>query len=126
MLLHQFFEIKKKSVTEGADKTKIDAQVVIHRSHPIFDGHFPNLPIVPGVCMVEMTKEILENHLNTKLFLPSSANIKFLSIINPDNNNELNVEIEFSSSLGTYLTEARLFWGEITFFKMKGNFSTQL
>ena len=122
MLMNNFFEIKEKTVSEARDKAVITSQIIINKSHKIFEGHFPNQPIVPGVCMIQLIKEILENHLNSKLVLSSASNIKFLSVINPEINNILNVEISYTNSDTPFDVDARLYWGEIMFFKIKGVF----
>lgn len=126
MLLNNFYEVKEQSASQAESRTTISAQVVIHKSHPIFSGHFPGLPIVPGVCMIQMVKEIFETHLKAPLLLSSAGNIKFLSVINPEKNNELNVEISFTENSGHYEMDARLYSGDITFFKIKGIFSVRV
>ena len=125
MLLNSFFEIKEKTNTESGDKVNISARLILNKSHPIFEGHFPNQPVVPGVCMIQMVMEILEKHLDTKLFLSTASNIKFLSVINPEVNNQLNADIQFKPS-PSFEVEAKLFWEEIIFFKIKGIFSASL
>jgi 3-hydroxyacyl-[acyl-carrier-protein] dehydratase len=126
MLMNSFFVINEKSAAMTNGKTSISSQITIDKTHPIFNGHFPNQPIVPGVCMIQMIKEILENHLSSKLFFSSAGNIKFLSFINPEINNTLNVEISYSSSTLPFDVEAQLFRGDIIFFKVKGRFSNSL
>ena len=56
MLLNDFFTINDKVSSE----TEIWAELYINATHKIFEGHFPNQPVVPGVCMMQMIKEILE------------------------------------------------------------------
>ena len=123
MLLNSFFDIKDKSVTNESEKTTLRALVSINKTHKIFEGHFPNQPVVPGVCMIQMIKEILENHLSEKLLLNSASNIKFLSVINPEIHNKLNVEITYTTTDNSFSVDASLFWEQITFFKIKGSFS---
>ena len=57
MLLNDFFTIRDKVTSE----TEIWAELIINSNHKIFEGHFPNQPVVPGVCMMQMIKEITEN-----------------------------------------------------------------
>lgn len=125
MLLNNFFKIEEESFTEVSGKSTITAKIEIDKTHSIFEGHFPNQPIVPGVCMIQIIKEILEKHFNKKLYFTTGNNIKFLSMINPEVNNLLNVEISYSTSSPEDV-DARLFWGETIFFKVKGSFSARL
>ena len=126
MLLNNFFEIKEKVATKSGEKVIVSSRIAINKAHPIFKGHFPGQPVVPGVCMIQMVKEILESHLSIKLLLTSAANIKFLSVINPEINSELNIEISYTSPSHIYNVDARLYRGEVTFFKIQGNLSTSL
>ncbi len=56
----------------------------------IYQAHFPGEPITPGVCIVQMGKELLEElleeHLQKKVGLEISKvkNVKFLSVISPN------------------------------------------
>ena len=56
----------------------------ILRSSQVFDGHFPNQPILPGVAMIELVQRATELVLNEKLELKSAGNFKFLMMIDPD------------------------------------------
>ena len=49
----------------------------------IYQAHFPGEPITPGVCIMQMGKEVLEDALGKTLQVASVKNIKFLSIISP-------------------------------------------
>ncbi len=56
----------------------------------IYQAHFPGEPITPGVCIVQMGKELLEElleeHLQKKVGLEicKVKNVKFLSVISPN------------------------------------------
>jgi 3-hydroxyacyl-[acyl-carrier-protein] dehydratase len=125
MILSDFYRLNTISKQSLLDKTKIEAEIVLNPTHPIFKGHFPNLPIVPGVCMVQIVKEIAEKHLHQKLFLSSASNIKFLSVLNPEVHQRVNVEVQWMQSIGSeYAIESKLFFDDVTFFKMRANFLT--
>ncbi|MFN8292647.1 MAG: 3-hydroxyacyl-ACP dehydratase [Chitinophagales bacterium] len=101
------------------------ATVMLNGAHPIFSGHFPGSPVLPGVCQIEMLKEILENGLNTKLSIPDIGSVKFLNVIEPQHTPELKVQIDFSTPVnGIYNTSASIAAGERFFLKFKGNFKT--
>lgn len=55
----------------------------------IYQAHFPGDPITPGVCIVQMGKEILEDATGMKMEIVSVKNVKFLSIISPDDTQEI-------------------------------------
>ncbi len=125
MPLSDFYQLNIISVQSLTDKTKIEAEIILNPAHPIFKGHFPNLPVVPGVCMVQIVKEIAEKQLQQKLFLSYASNIKFLSVLNPEVHQRVNVEVQWMQSISSeYAIESKLFFGEVTFFKMRANFLT--
>lgn len=76
---------------------KFSARIEFMPSHPIFAGHFPGNPVVPGVCQVEMIREIVMEILNKPLLLKKSDNIKFLSMINPVLQPVLNIDLDLKT-----------------------------
>ena len=66
----------------------------LNPDHPIYKGHFPGNPVVPGVCQVQIVKELVSEILETDLVICKSDNIKFLSMIVPSVNTLINVSIE--------------------------------
>lgn len=77
---------------------KIEAQIQINSSHDVFKGHFPSIPVLPGVCMIQLIKELIENQYHRKTILQEAGNIKFLSIVNPEQNDEIKVTIEIKEA----------------------------
>ena len=59
--------------TETFDKNEegISAQIKLNPKHEIFKGHFPGKPIMPGVCMIQIIKELTERSLGRIYFYPS-------------------------------------------------------
>lgn len=49
----------------------------------IYKSHFPGMPITPGVCIIQIACELLEEYTSEKLQLTDVGNAKFLSVINP-------------------------------------------
>lgn len=49
----------------------------------IYRAHFPELPITPGVCIIGVANELLEELLSSKLELDVVSNAKFLAVVNP-------------------------------------------
>ncbi len=96
----------------------IDASVVLNKDHEVFQGHFPNNPVMPGVCMMQMIKELLEEAVSAKLQLKSSSNIKFMAIINPEKNANLNVNIQWTEEEGTYKAKSAIVFDATTALKM--------
>jgi len=71
----------------------VKATIKLNKDHDIFKGHFPGNPIMPGVCMIQIIKELTEEVTDKNLFLAVSSNIKFMAIINPEVNPTLLLDI---------------------------------
>jgi 3-hydroxyacyl-[acyl-carrier-protein] dehydratase len=122
ILLNDFFTIQDKVSSE----TEIWAEVRINANHKIFEGHFPNQPVVPGVCMMQMIKEILEQVIGKETNLVQAADMKFLAVINPLENNLIHASIKYSTGeSGDVNVVASLFKDELVHFKFKGQFVYQ-
>ena len=83
MLNKDFFKITE-FIDNDDNINQFAARIELNREHDIFKGHFPGEPIVPGVCLLQMAKEIIEERLKVKLQLIKAPNVKYLSIVNPD------------------------------------------
>ena len=122
MLLGNFFTISNIEIT-GFD---VKATLLINAAHKIFDGHFPGQPVVPGVCMMQMVKEILEQVTEKKTDLIKSSEMKFLAIINPSQNNNISTTLKYTiDDNQNMVVIAVLFKDELIHFKFKGIFSFQ-
>jgi len=117
MLLDNFFFI----LTREAVGQSIRARIRIDKHHKIFNGHFPAVPIVPGVCMMEIIREIIEQQVGRSFRIDSADSIKFLTVINPAENDEVQADIDVEEGDDRSLRiNATLFAGELIFFKLKG------
>ena len=67
MLQNNFYTLSSRNDNE---KDTISATVLIDKNHPIFKGHFPEKPVLPGVCLMQIIKDILEDKIEQlNLFL---------------------------------------------------------
>lgn len=107
-----------------AEGNMITANVKLDPLHEIFKGHFPGEPVLPGVCQAQMVKELLELHLKKQTKLIKAADIKFLSIITPEENKLIQMELKISYLEDTTIrVDARLLDDTTPLFKFKGIFS---
>lgn len=72
---------------------EVRASVKLNAAHDVFKGHFPGSPVMPGVCMIQMIKELTEETLGKKLFLNIASNVKFMAIINPVVNETIDLKL---------------------------------
>ena len=98
----------------------------LNPDHHIFEGHFPQTPVVPGVCMMQMVKELVEDFIGQRLRLSKADHLKFLTIINPQKNKLLEVDIAIlSNPTGGVDVTAAFFHEQTVFFKFKGGFVSE-
>ena len=116
MLLNSFFFIE--NIEYGNELVQTSLRLA--KDHPIFTGHFPNLPVVPGVCMMQMVKEIMESLEGKQLLIDEAPNLKFLSVLNPNENAVVDSSISIEERLGDNLLKinATISNGSVIFFKM--------
>jgi 3-hydroxyacyl-[acyl-carrier-protein] dehydratase len=115
MLKDSFYSVVKNESSPGSVK----ALLAIRPDHAIFLGHFPGQPVVPGVCMMQMIRELLEVNVERKLRINKADNMKFLSVIDPRQNSEIEAMISYVEDHGLFVLTASLSAGNIIFFKLK-------
>ncbi len=118
LLENNFYTIQSFLNEEGI----ANATIAVNAPHKIFEGHFPGAPVVPGVCMTQMVKELLERALMKATRLSKADNLKFLSIINPVENNIASVEVKYKITEDVVDVNATISNSTATNFKMKAQF----
>lgn len=78
-LLNSFYTIKSRDITDSS----IRYEIQLDASHYIYSAHFPDYPITPGVCIIQVGKELLEDYLEKKFIIQAVKNVKFLNVISP-------------------------------------------
>jgi 3-hydroxyacyl-[acyl-carrier-protein] dehydratase len=96
----------------------------LNPEHPVYKGHFMQLPVVPGVCLIQIIKEVLADKFQKKLMMTEGDNIKFLALINPFETSDL--EISFSVRISENSLEANVVYSHnnVSCVKFKGKFIT--
>ena len=80
ILKNNLFSIKEKQIVDNV------YTYIIHLIPDcfIYKAHFPEIPITPGVCIIQMVKELLEDVVEKKLSISCISNAKFLSVMQPE------------------------------------------
>ncbi len=117
MLKGTFFNTKN---FERQDKQAMIG-ITLNPLHKIYEGHFPGDPVTPGVCQIQMVKEVIREIIGQDLFLQEAKSIKFLNILTPDCEN-LNLEMEWDENDSVVDVTARLSSGDQIFLKFSGRF----
>jgi 3-hydroxyacyl-[acyl-carrier-protein] dehydratase len=95
MLLKDFYKIIS---LENTVDSKYRVLILINEKHEVFKGHFPGNPIMPGVCMMQIIKELTEQITESSLFMQSLSNVKFMALINPFQSPELLLELDITTT----------------------------
>ena len=65
------------------------ARLCCNPAHPVYQAHFPGNPITPGACLLQTAGEVLQQKTGRPLYLKSSKNIKYLSLLVPEEGKEV-------------------------------------
>jgi len=118
VLKNTFYTVSGLSSTDNSVK----ALISINPAHDVFKGHFPQMPVVPGVCQLQIIKDILEEVSGTSLMMTNGDNIKFTGMILPDKNPTVNLEMTYTKNETGFVVDAKLFFEETVFTKHKGKY----
>lgn len=119
MLLNDFYYIDQWQQTENS----FSGLVSFNTTHAIFEGHFPDNPVVPGVCMMAIFSELLAKYFSARLFLKEASVIKFLQLIPPNIQPTFHATFSITDEQNIILT-ASLKNNDVFLFKMIGIFKT--
>jgi 3-hydroxyacyl-[acyl-carrier-protein] dehydratase len=119
MLQGDFFTMGSIQKKETSAKLELE----LNASHPIFAGHFPSQPVVPGACLLQMVKEIMQTILDSNLQLIKAHQLKFMSPIDPNKSNGLHAVFEYTVAENKEVTVAAAFsYGTVVCFKCNALF----
>ena len=65
----------------GAGGVELDLRVPPDLAY--FEGHFPGLPILPGVVQIDWSVKLARERLDLRGVFAGAENLKFLSIVRP-------------------------------------------
>ena len=118
MLQNSFFYFTEPLAEGNFVKTTIE----LNEAHGIFQGHFPGQPVVPGVCMIQMVKEVVEKMIGKDTRLMKADNIKFLALTDPARTSTIHMELKINRTGEMIKVDAQLIGNGTVIFKFKGTF----
>lgn len=118
MLLNDLYIIDH--LEAGAATLRLNAE------HPIFKGHFPERPVLPGACQLQMIRELL-SHITAKNYrLQKAAAIKFITPVDPRHNPTIRLDLQYDKGQNDILrVTATIQAGEAICLKFNGTFQTE-
>lgn len=79
-LKDDFFKVIEMESEESGFRCKVR----MNAEHAIYKAHFPNNPITPGVCIMQMVTEILQERFECRLHQDIIPAMKFKKAMSPD------------------------------------------
>jgi len=122
MLIPHFYSVKEFNFTDN----QLKAIIELNPEHDVFKGHFPNNPVTPGVCMLQILKELTEQATNTNLFIKECSNVKFMALINPEVNAVLAITIDINQVEENFKIKALASFDETVALKVNALLTQQL
>lgn len=119
MALHDFYKVSK---LDADDNGIYRAITELNKNHPVYDGHFPGNPVVPGVCWVHILKELVSQILQKPVMLFEAGNIKFLYAVNPNEHTEIIWDISLSQTGSGTQARCTAYCNDKVCFKFSGWF----
>lgn len=115
----EIFRVNKLDYSDNL----IKADLSINPKSPIFKGHFPGQPVVPGACILQIVKEVVEDALGLPLQLKKASQLKFIAMLDPVKT--ISVQLEMSYKLNE---DEISFTGNLSnidkiYFKFQGTFT---
>ena len=114
ILKDNFFTIKNQNVSDG----KAEFRVKLNAENFVYQAHFPNNPITPGVCLIQMAVELFGSLKNTNFSIKTLKNVKFTAPINPLEFPEVDFLIEFAENENRWQVKVLIKEKEATFAKI--------
>jgi len=119
-ILRDFYTLQSYDQTNNGNYT---AKILLNKDHEIFKGHFPGNPVTPGVCMMQIIKELTEEFTGAQLFLKTASNVKFMAIINPYETPELDLVLDINDNGEEVKVKNTTSFGETIALKMSVNYT---
>lgn len=112
-----FFELKL--LTETAEG--FEAEVCLNPEHQVYQGHFPDQPVAPGVMLMNMCREVAEKVLGKDVRIRSARSIKFVKVVDPTKLQDLTLTMKFVETEESTRFQCVAKAGEDTYFKIIAN-----
>ena len=120
MLVEDFYKITDLK----SHKSLINAEIQLNPEHSLYQGHFPQQEVVPGVMQIQIIRELMETALELTLMIKEVTVAKYLRLITPHENKELQIQLDYKiTEEGKYAVNAVITNGDTTFSKVKTKLS---
>lgn len=113
-LLDSLYKVNSKLETTDDN---IMFSIALNPLHPLFEGHFPDQPILPGVIQLRMVTECVGIRCGRKASLKQVVLAKFIHFIDPQVHRNVDVAMHFTELGDEVEVHATLKYDDLTFTK---------
>ncbi len=107
---------------ETATENGFIINIKLNEDHEVYEGHFPGKPVAPGAALTQMVLDEVIRLTKGEKKVTEFRQIKFLSVIDPTQVNELDLEYNFRERNGVEMFTCVGLSGETNYFKLNGIF----
>ncbi|MCC8036411.1 MAG: hypothetical protein LIO77_10915 [Rikenellaceae bacterium] len=93
----------------------------IDPAHEVFGGHFPGMPVMPGVCSMYIIRGCAAQACGRKLAYDTVKECKFVSSVLPARHSRLKVVLSIGESAAGVDISGTMACGDETMVKIKAN-----
>ncbi|PJI44120.1 MAG: beta-hydroxyacyl-ACP dehydratase [Rhizobium sp.] len=112
-MLLEYFQMIDKVEAVDLDRGTLKARSVVPQKSPVFEGHFPGMPLVPGVLLIETMAQasgmlvLAAKDFTAMPFLMSVDGAKMRAFVEPGAVLEIEAHLEHDGS-GFAVTKAKI------------------
>ena len=114
ILKDNFFTINSQEITDK----KADFRIKLNAENFVYQVHFPNNPITPGVFLIQIVTELFGLLKGRKLNIKTLKTVKFTAPINPFEFPEVDFSLDFLEKENLYYVKAVIKKDETVFAKI--------
>lgn len=116
MGIKEFFNILNSEISQGEGLFTVE----LNPNCEVYKGHFPEKPISPGVCNIDMIKTCTEKVLEKKLLLNNLKQCRLTALVTPKEQPTLQLSVKTTPlDENNYKVEAKIFKDDTTYMELK-------
>lgn len=116
MLIKDFYTV----VSCEKAQNSIVCRVKLNADHEVYKGHFPQRPITPGVCNIQIIKEIAQMLTGNKYSFKKIDKCRLPAMVTPDGTPDLDVKVDFIDPENPLKISASIFFDQTIFMALSG------
>lgn len=117
MLIKDYYQIDGATQQEGTHHF----QIRLNTACNVYEGHFPGEPVSPGVCNIQMLKELAESIVGHSLVITNLALCRLTTLVTPQRHPVMEANVSIEPKGEAYKMQATLTAGDDTCMELKAD-----